>query len=69
MVVSELNLWRIGQVSARSGFPVKTIRYYADLGLLYSTIQRNSVGYRLFTEGVFSRLNFIKRSLKVAGFA
>lgn len=43
-------------------YSVKTIRYYADLGLLYSTIQRNSVGYRLFTEGVFSRLNFIKRS-------
>ncbi|WP_298612034.1 MerR family DNA-binding protein [uncultured Thermosynechococcus sp.] len=51
----------IGTVAQGSGLPVKTIRYYAELGLL-RTVGRTSGGYRLFGEDVFARLSFIKRA-------
>ncbi|WKT83586.1 MULTISPECIES: heavy metal-responsive transcriptional regulator [unclassified Thermosynechococcus] len=51
----------IGTVAHSSGLPVKTIRYYEELGLL-RTVGRTSGGYRLFAEDVFARLSFIKRA-------
>jgi MerR family transcriptional regulator, copper efflux regulator len=51
----------IGFVAKESGLPIKTIRYYEELGLLKTT-GRTEGGYRLFDEDVFARLNFIKRS-------
>ena len=39
----------IGDVSERSGLPVKTIRYYEDIGLVRP--ERGANGYRLFEEG------------------
>lgn len=56
----EKNLLFIGQVAAQSGLPVKTIRYYADLGLLNS-LERTEGGYRQFSSEVLTRLAFIKR--------
>jgi DNA-binding transcriptional MerR regulator len=53
---------KIGEVAAESGLPVKTIRYYEELGLLAPSVQRTKSGYRLFDESVFNRLAFIKRS-------
>lgn len=53
---------KIGQVADYSKLPVKTIRYYADLGLLSPHISRNNSGYRLFSPMVINRLNFIRRS-------
>lgn len=61
MLTQEKNLLFIGQVAALSGLPVKTIRYYADLGLL-SFVDRTEGGYRQFSSQVLTRLAFIKRS-------
>ncbi|NER51800.1 MAG: heavy metal-responsive transcriptional regulator [Symploca sp. SIO1A3] len=52
---------KIGEVANLSGLPVKTIRYYEEIGLLVPATIRSSVGYRLFTDEVFNRLAFIKR--------
>ena len=61
MLTQEKNLLFIGQVAALSGLPVKTIRYYADIGLL-SSLERTEGGYRQFSSEVLTRLAFIKRS-------
>lgn len=51
----------IGAVAKKSGIPIKTIRYYEELGLLKTT-GRTEGGFRLFDADVFVRLNFIKRA-------
>lgn len=53
---------QIGEVAKLSGLPVKTIRYYEDIGLLRPTVERSPGGYRLFQTQVLNRLAFIKRS-------
>ncbi|MGB3492448.1 MAG: heavy metal-responsive transcriptional regulator [Elainellaceae cyanobacterium] len=53
---------KIGQVAAQSGLPVKTIRYYEEIGILKPNVERSPSGYRLFTPDVLNRLAFIKRS-------
>jgi DNA-binding transcriptional MerR regulator len=40
---------KIGVLAGRSGLPVKTLRYYEDLGLL-PAIGRSEGGYRLFAD-------------------
>ncbi len=55
-------LLKIGSVATRSGLPVKTIRYYEEIGLLTSAVQRSESGYRLFDGLVLNRLAFIKRA-------
>lgn len=60
-LVGEKSL-KIGEVSATSGLPVKTIRYYEEIGLLEPTVERSNSGYRLFDDRVLNRLAFIKRS-------
>ncbi|HEY9691010.1 MAG TPA: heavy metal-responsive transcriptional regulator [Oculatellaceae cyanobacterium] len=62
MVTVSIKLLKIGEVAIRSGIPVKTIRYYEDIGLLKSTVQRSESGYRLFGSQVLNRLAFIKRA-------
>lgn len=59
---SASQLLKIGEVAAKSGLPVKTIRYYEDIGLLSPTVERSLSGYRLFNEQVLNRLAFIKRA-------
>lgn len=61
-VATETQLLKIGEVAAISGLPVKTIRYYEEIGLLTPTVERSQSGYRLFTQSVLNRLAFIKRS-------
>ena len=56
---------KIGVLARRSGLPVKTLRYYEDLGLL-PAIGRSEGGYRLFEEASLGRLAFIRR-LKTLG--
>ncbi|HEY9655818.1 MAG TPA: MerR family DNA-binding transcriptional regulator, partial [Crinalium sp.] len=41
-------LLKIGEVATSSGLPVKTIRYYEEIGLLTPTVERSQAGYRLF---------------------
>ena len=55
-------LLKIGEVAAGTGLPVKTIRYYDEIGLLAPTVERSDSGYRLFNEAVMNRLAFIKRA-------
>jgi MerR family transcriptional regulator, copper efflux regulator len=52
----------IGEVSHITGIPVKTIRYYEEIGLLNTTTTRSKAGYRLFAQTVLNRLAFIKRA-------
>ena len=50
----------IGDVSARSGLPAKTIRYYEDIGLVKPL--RDTNGYRAFQEKELHKLAFLARS-------
>ncbi|HIK05340.1 transcriptional regulator [Hapalosiphon sp. MRB220] len=52
---------QIGVVAKDSGVPIKTIRYYEELGLLKSS-GRTEGGFRLFNSDVLERLHFIKRA-------
>ncbi|MBF2063938.1 MAG: heavy metal-responsive transcriptional regulator [Calothrix sp. C42_A2020_038] len=52
---------QIGTVARISGVPIKTIRYYEELGLLKAS-GRTEGGFRLFDSDVLSRLHFIKRA-------
>ncbi|WP_373539177.1 heavy metal-responsive transcriptional regulator [Chamaesiphon sp.] len=51
---------KIGQLSAKSHVPIKTIRYYEEIGLL-PIPDRNEGNFRLFSPENISRLLFIKR--------
>ena len=53
---------KIGEVASRSEIPVKTIRYYEEIGLLVPATTRSESGYRLFNPSVLNRLAFIKRA-------
>jgi MerR family transcriptional regulator, copper efflux regulator len=55
-------LLKIGEVSTRSSLPIKTIRYYEEVGLLTPTVHRSEANYRMFEATVLDRLTFIKRS-------
>jgi len=54
----------IGSVAKESGVPIKTIRYYEELGLL-KTSGRTEGGFRIFSPDVLVRLNFIKRAQRL----
>ena len=60
------DLLRIGAVAARTGFSVKTIRFYCDQGLLHPS-SRSDGGYRLFDSAVVNDLALIRtlRSLDI----
>lgn len=60
--LNQENLLKIGEVASITGIPIKTIRYYDNLGLLSPSIFRNRAGYRLFDASIFNRLSFIRRS-------
>ncbi|MBW4621116.1 MAG: MerR family DNA-binding protein [Cyanosarcina radialis HA8281-LM2] len=60
-MLAQEELKRIGSVAKESGLPIKTIRYYEELGLL-KTCGRTRSNYRLFNSDVFGRLRFIKRA-------
>lgn len=49
---------RISEVSARSGVPATTLRYYESVGLIESL--RTPNGYRSYQEGTFARLSLIE---------
>jgi len=55
---------QIGQVAEQSGVPIKTIRYYEELGLLKSS-GRTDGKFRLFVGDVIKRLAFIKKLQKL----
>ena len=50
----------IGEASRATGLPVKTIRYYEDIGLV--SAQRSTSGYRQFNNTDVHKLRFIQRA-------
>ena len=52
-------LLKIGEVAARSGLTVKTIRFYCDEGLIQPT-SRSDGGFRLFNPEALNDLAFIR---------
>lgn len=54
---------RISEVSARSGVPPTTLRYYESLGLIDS--ERSDNGYRDYQAQVLERLSFIDTAKKM----
>ena len=52
---------RIGEVAHRSGVPVKTIRYYEEIGVLAEP-RRSESKYRDYEPDVIERLQFIRAS-------
>ncbi len=62
LIIPDVQWLKIGAVASQSGLPVKTIRYYEEIGLLAPTVKRSKSGYRLFDKQVLNRLAFIKRS-------
>ena len=57
--VAAVGLLKIGEVAARSGLTVKTIRFYCDEGLIQPT-SRSDGGFRLFNPGALNDLAFIR---------
>ena len=64
MLTQEHNLLLIGQIAEQSSIPIRTIRYYEDLGLLKSA-SRTEGGFRQFSPDALTRLSFIKRAQKL----
>ncbi|MBI3009485.1 MAG: heavy metal-responsive transcriptional regulator [Candidatus Omnitrophica bacterium] len=56
-----MNLTFIGALAKQVGVPIKTIRYYEDVGLLPKPI-RTASGYRLYAPDTTDRLYFIKKA-------
>jgi DNA-binding transcriptional MerR regulator len=52
---------KIGEVSRRAELGIETLRYYERLGLLGSP-RRTESGYRLYSESIFGRLDFIRKA-------
>ena len=50
---------RIGQLAAQTGYPVRTIRFYEQSGLLPAP-QRTPGGYRSYDQDAVARLRFVR---------
>jgi len=55
--VTRDDLFQIGEVAARTGLSLKSIRYYEEMGLL--TSQRSLGGFRLYTDRAVERVRLI----------
>ena len=57
----DVKVYRIGEVAERTGFPVATLRYYEQMGLLHPT-DRTPAGFRVYDYTSLARLGFIARA-------
>lgn len=57
----------IGEISKQSELPVKTVRYYADIGLVKPS-GRTDAGYRTYDSKALRKLIFVRRS-RAMGFS
>ncbi len=57
----------IGTIARRADLPTKTVRYYADIGLVLPS-GRSSAGYRIYSEVELNKLRFV-RSARSFGFS
>lgn len=55
---------RIGELAERTGVPVKTIRYYEEIGVL-APPERTPSGYRDYDTAVVDRLGFVRAAQAV----
>ena len=53
----------IGKAAKLSNLTVKTVRYYADIGLV-KPLKNNSTGYRDFSDDDLAKLQFIAKARK-----
>ena len=53
----------IGKAAKLSNLTVKTVRYYADIGLV-SPVKNSSTGYRNFSEVDVACLQFVSKARK-----
>ncbi len=51
----------ISSASEASGLPVKTVRYYADIGLV-DAASRTASGYRSYDDAAIRKLIFVRRA-------
>ncbi len=51
----------IGDASKATGLPTKTVRYYAEIGLVVPS-GRSESGYRLYGDAELSKLVFVRRA-------
>jgi len=51
----------IGEVAKASELPTKTVRYYADIGLVLPS-SRSQTGYRQYDEAELKKLIFVRRA-------
>jgi len=56
----------VGEASRETGLPIKTIRYYDEIGLI--SADRQSNGYREFDNYCINKLRFLKRA-RALGFS
>ncbi|WP_205751886.1 MerR family transcriptional regulator [Cryptosporangium phraense] len=52
------DLYSIGELSVRTGLPVRTIRFYADVGVVPES-GRTPAGYRRYDDGALARLELV----------
>ncbi len=57
-------MYKIGEISKRTGMSADTLRYYEKYGLL-PAISRNASGIRCYSDKDISRLKFIKRAQRM----
>jgi DNA-binding transcriptional MerR regulator len=61
MTAQPVRTYKIGAVARRAEIGVEALRYYERLGLLGSP-RRTDSGYRLYSEAIFARLDFIRKA-------
>ena len=54
-------MYKISDAARRAALTVKTVRYYADIGLV-KPAGRSAAGYRLYEEADIAKLGFIGRA-------
>lgn len=52
---------KISEAAKSVGLPTKTVRYYADIGLVIP-ISRSEAGYRQYDDSALRKLSFVKRA-------
>lgn len=52
---------KISHAAKQTGLPVKTVRYYADIGLV-KPAGRSDSGYREYDEAGLAKLGFVRRA-------
>lgn len=59
-------MMKIGELSRRTGFPVKTLRYYDEKGLIRPRERNSAYGHRRYGQDAIDMLALV-RSAKLAG--